>query len=83
MLADYLNVAGTQLQVLWDGWLLSAGLNANGGVHGLHDQDFIYNGKKLINPLDSPIKTLQLGGDNCYLDHLGMVYNKFSYDQHG
>jgi hypothetical protein len=21
-----------------------------------------------------------MDGDNCYLEHLGMVYNKFSYD---
>jgi hypothetical protein len=62
---------------------LSAGLDAKGGVHILHEVDFIQNGKKFINPLDNPIKTLQLGGDNCYLDHLGMVYNRFSYVHHG
>ena len=35
------------------------------------------NGKKLINPLDSAIKNLQLGIDVCYLDHFGQVYQKF------
>ena len=52
-------------------------------VRGLHDQDFIHNGKKLINPLDSAVKTLQLGADVCFLDHLGQVYQKFTLDQHG
>ena len=52
-------------------------------IFGLHDQDFIHNGKKLINPLDSVVKNLQLGFDVCYLDHLGQVYQKFALDQHG
>ena len=75
MLADYLQVEGGRFFIPWDGWLLLAKLNSNGRIHGLHDQDFIHNRKKLINPLDSPVKTLQLGGDNCYLEHLRMVYN--------
>jgi len=49
----------------------------------LHDQDFIHNGKKLINPLDSVVKCLQLGADVCHLDHIGQVYQKFGIDQHG
>ena len=50
---------------------------------GLHDQDFIHNGKKLINPIDSHVGTLQLGSDVVTLTHLGLVYNKFNCDQHG
>jgi hypothetical protein len=50
---------------------------------GLHDQDFIHNGKKIINPLDSLVKTLQLGRDVCVLGHIGLVHNKFTFDQHG
>jgi len=46
-------------------------------------KDFIHNAKKLINPLDSVVKNLQLGTDVCYLDHLGQVYQKFGIDQHG
>jgi hypothetical protein len=63
--------------------LLSGYVQDNSEVSGLHNQDFIHNGKKLINPLDSTVKTLQLGRDNCYLEHLRMVYNRFTYDQHG
>ena len=37
----------------------------------------------MINPLDSPVKNLQLGADVCYLDHMGMVYQNFSVDEHG
>jgi hypothetical protein len=58
-------------------------VTASGQIQGLHNHDFIHNGKKLINPFDSPVRVLQLGGDICCLEHLGMVYNKFSYDEHG
>ena len=48
-----------------------------------HDEDFIHDGKKLINPLDSLVRVLQLEGDVCYLEHVGVVYNQFSADEHG
>lgn len=32
----------------------------------LHDQDYIHNGKKLVDPLDSPMWTLQLGAYICF-----------------
>ena len=83
MLEDYKAVEGTRLQVEWPGWFFSASLDAAGDAKGLHDQDFIHNGKKLINLLDSPVRVLQLGGDVALLEHVGMVYNKFSQDQHG
>jgi hypothetical protein len=50
---------------------------------GLHDQDFIHNAKKLINPIDSLVRTPQLGADVVTLTHMGLVYNKFSCDQYG
>ena len=83
MLEDYKAVEGTRLKVEWHGWLFSASLDAAGNVKGLHDQDFIHNGKKLINPLDSPVRVLQLGCDIAILEHVGMVYNKFTQDEHG
>jgi hypothetical protein len=43
----------------------------------------VYNGKKLINPLDSPARVLQLGGDICCLEHVSLVYVKFQLDEHG
>jgi hypothetical protein len=45
--------------------------------------DFIHNGKKLINPLDSLVKVLQLGSDVCCLKHIGLIYNTFKFDEHG
>jgi hypothetical protein len=39
--------------------------------------------KKLINAIDSFVKTLQLGFDVVMLPHLGLIYNKFSCNQHG
>ena len=58
ILSDYRSQEGTRLRVDWDGWLLTSSLNKHGDASGLHDQDWIHNGKKLINPLDSPVKTL-------------------------
>jgi hypothetical protein len=83
MLNSYTCVDGQRYGISWPGWVMSGTVIASGQVQGLHDQDFIHNGKKLINPLDSPIQVLQLGGDICCLEHLDMVYNKFSYDEHG
>ena len=83
MLADYKSTDGQRLKVDWPGWVFSAELDSNGNAMGLHDQDFIHNGKKLINPIDSPVRTPQLGSDIVTLTHVGLVYNKFSCDQHG
>jgi hypothetical protein len=71
------------LQVLWDGWMLLIALNEDGSVTELYDQDYIHNGKKLINPLDRPVEIFQLGGDSCALDHIGLVYNRFIFDEYG
>lgn len=49
----------------------------------MHDQDYIHNGKKLLNPLDSSVKTLQLGGDIATIGHIGMIFNKYTQDEHG
>lgn len=83
MLHDYRTKEGSRLDVGWDGWLLSASMNSEGDAFGLHDQDYIHNGKKLINPLLSSVRCLQLGGDVCLLQHVGHVYNRFTVDEHG
>ena len=83
MLEDYRGTTGERRSIPWAGWNLTATKNELGQVVGLGDQDFIHNGKKLINPLDSPVRVLQLGADICCLEHLGLVYNKFSVDEHG
>jgi hypothetical protein len=74
---------GSRYELPWEGFVLSASVVHSGSVSGLHDQDFIHNGKKLINPLDSLVRVLQLGGDVCYLEHVSQMYNKFSFDEHG
>ena len=83
MVHDYCSKAGFRYEIPWEGWSLSCEWLGENRVRGLHDQDFIHNGKKLINPLDSAVKNLQLGADVCYLDHLGQVYQRFGIDQHG
>lgn len=83
MLADYTSGAGSRGSINWEGWLLTTSVDTEGKWSGLHDQDWIHNGKKLINPLDSPVKTLQLGEDGAFHTHLGMLYNKYTFDDHG
>ena len=83
MLQDFTEVSRVRFNVNWLGSKLSGSVLDSGQVVGLHDQDFVHNGKKLINPLDSAVKSLQLGADICLLEHIGQVYNKFTYDDHG
>ena len=83
MLHDYRTKEGSRLDVGWDGWLLSASMNSEGDAFGLHDQDYVHNGKKMINPLLSSVRCLQLGEDVCLLQHVGHVYNRFTADEHG
>ena len=83
MLADYKSQEGSRFKLDWEGWLLSGSLQESGEVQGLHDQDWIHNGKKLVNPLDSSVRVLQLGTDVALLTHLGQVFNKFTIDEHG
>ena len=83
MLQDYRSKVGMRLSVNWEGWTLTASLDQNGDASGLHDQDYIHNGKKLINPLLSAVRVLQLGGDVCTHEHLGLVYNRYTADEHG
>lgn len=83
MMEDYKAVEGIWLKVEWSGWFFSSSLDAVSDAKGLHDQDFIHNGKNLINPLDSPVRVLQLGGDVTLLKHVGMIYSKFNHDEHG
>jgi hypothetical protein len=63
--------------------VFSVGVDEVGNVLGLHDQDYIHNGKKLINPLDFSVKTLHLGGDMVMYGHIGLVYQQYTFDKHG
>ena len=71
ILADLTSIGGNRFRIEWKGWKLSAKLHEGSRVTRLHDQDFIYKGKKLMNPLNSPVKTTQLGEDVCCLEHIG------------
>ena len=82
MLQDYKFKKSTRYKIPCKGWIFSAKLEGDGCVLGLHDQDYIHNGKKLINLLDSPLN-LQLGHDLVALEHVGLVYNRFNCDEHG
>jgi len=57
ILARYNSTDGQQLKINWLGWIFTSKVDFEGNVMGLYDQDFIHNGKKLINPIDSPIRT--------------------------
>lgn len=60
MLADYMDNEGECFEIKWPGWKFS-GQKTCDKVLGLHYQDFVHNGKKLINPLDSLNRLLVLG----------------------
>lgn len=83
MLEDFTSSRGNWFRVPWDGWYFSARILHNNDVYGLHDQDFVHNGKKLVNPLDLPSRHLILGNENATLNHIYLVYHSFSVDRHG
>jgi hypothetical protein len=51
-------------------------------ISGLYDQDCIHSRKKLINSLNSPICTLQLNGGKAMHKHIGLIYNKYTFDKY-
>ncbi|MCO5593945.1 hypothetical protein L7F22_047964 [Adiantum nelumboides] len=81
MLADYVHKNDTRFQIKWNGWPLSAKMK-DGDVLGMHDQDFVHNGKKLVNVLDKPKHKLALGDVWITLNHVTIVYDSFPVDKH-
>ena len=51
-------------------------------VYVLNDQGFVHGGKKLVSLLDSPTRQLVIGQVWITLNHVAMVYNSFSIDEH-
>ena len=51
----------------------------NKKVIGKYDQDYIHNGKKLFNLIDSMVRAPQLGGDVCCLKHVGQVNQNLTF----
>ena len=72
-----------RLIVDWEGWIFTSVVNADGKATSLHDQDYIHNGKKLLNPIDSNVWMLRLDGDLALHQHICQVFNRFTVDQHG
>jgi hypothetical protein len=83
MLEDFRGSDGPRLTIDWEGWVFSSALNVQGEATGLHHQDYIHNGKKLLNPIDSNVRTLRLGGDLALHQHICQVFNRFTVDEHG
>lgn len=80
---DYQSVVGTRFSIGWEGWLLTTSFNIDGLVTSLHNQDFIHNDKKFINPMLSAIRTLHSGEDVCLHQKIGQVFNCFTFEEHG
>lgn len=83
MLEDYTSSIGDRFSIPWKSWPFTACVENDGDISGLHDQDFIHNGKKLINPLDNASKRLVLGNDLVTLNHIAFVYQSFKVEEHG
>lgn len=83
MLQDYTFDKGHRLSIPWKGWPFTACVASNGSITGFHDQDYIHNEKKLINPLDSALQRLVLGRELVTLNHVAIVYQTFKVDEHG
>jgi hypothetical protein len=62
---------------------LVAHVHPNEGVSGIHSQDSIHNGKKGINPLDSPHRCLLIGDHMATIQHLFAVFDAFEPSEHG
>ena len=46
MLEDFMSSGGNRFRVPWDGWYFSVHILDNNDIYGLHDQNFVHNGKK-------------------------------------
>ena len=51
-------------------------------VTGLHDQDYIHNGKNIVNPLFSGRRDLTVGKELISFNQVIMVYSNFKVDDH-
>ena len=49
----------------------------------MHDHNYIHNSEKLVNLFDNLVRTTQLDEYLCCLEHIGQVYNKFTFNKHG
>ena len=52
-------------------------------VRDLGDQDYIHNHKKLLNLPDHSSRVLMMGNNIVHMNHLQLVYDTFSHNEHG
>lgn len=52
-------------------------------MRGIHSQDPIHNGKKLMNPLDSATRVLAMGDYMAHMSHVKAVFDQLPFAQHG
>jgi hypothetical protein len=52
-------------------------------VSGIHSQDPIHNGKKLVNPLDAGSRVLVLGRHAAHLHDVKDVFDNMDMAKHG
>ncbi|CAM6105892.1 unnamed protein product [Calypogeia fissa] len=88
MLQDYTGkgISGPRFDLGFEGWTLTHSVITCGSVvhaSGLHDQDYIHNGKKLGNVLDSIKRILQPGAQVAMLTHVEHVYKLYDEKDHG
>ena len=81
VLKDYYSTIGMRYQILWEGWRIT-GLYDGFKVTRLHDQDYIHNGKNLVNHLFIGRRDLIVGEELINFNHVGMVYDNFKVDNH-
>lgn len=87
MLEDY-NGKGTGAQKVnlgWDGWLLAHSMTTGASkrhAFGIHDQDYIHNQKKLVNPLDHCRRKLRLGPHMATISHIHQIWLMYDRKDH-
>ena len=57
-------------------------VNGKAQIEGLADQDFIHDGKKLVNYLLHPSRILQIGAYKCHMNHLKLRLDNSSLTVH-
>lgn len=88
MLEDYTgkHLMERRQNIGWVGWPLGYSLVIVKGktyLSRLHDQEYIHNAKKLVNPLDSTTKILKLGAKMANIFHLVQICNIYDVVEHG
>ena len=77
-LEDSNSVEGVRYSIDHENFIFSGRLDEVNGkkfVVDLSDQDYVHNGKKIVNHLMHPSRVLSLGGNLCFMNHLQLLVN--------